>query len=358
MSGSTSQRAAVFVVLFALLMLLIIYSSSNGTEVFPYGALRGRARRPPDLRRWGVSSGYLPVSGNKSLTSHCHQCVIVTSSSHLLGTRLGAEIDQAECAIRMNDAPTTGYEADVGNKTTFRVVAHSSVYRVLKRPQEFVNKTPETIFIFWGPPAKMQKSLLKIIQRVSASFPNMTAYVVSPGRMKQFDELFRGETGKDRYLGATTGTLSPLSVASRSPSRTSSRGCSMGLAAVSDWGARGGLGGGHHLFIVPRFSPVPCPREKSRSWLSTGWFTMVIAVELCDTVHVYGMVPPNYCSRRPQPRRMAYHYYEPKGPDECTTYIHNERSRRGNHHRFITEKRVFASWAGLYNITFSHPAWP
>ncbi|XP_038020929.2 alpha-N-acetylgalactosaminide alpha-2,6-sialyltransferase 6 isoform X4 [Anas platyrhynchos] len=302
MSGSTSQRAAVFVVLFALLMLLIIYSSSNGTEVFPYGALRGRARRPPDLRRWGVSSGYLPVSGNKSLSAHCHQCVIVTSSSHLLGTRLGSEIDQAECAIRMNDAPTTGYEVDVGNKTTFRVVAHSSVYRVLKRPQEFVNKTPETVLIFWGPPAKMQKSLLKIIQRVGASFPNMTAYVVSPRRMRQLDELFRGETGKDR--------------------------------------------------------------EKSRSWLSTGWFTMVIAVELCDTIHVYGMVPPNYCSplsarsRRPQPRRMAYHYYEPKGPDECTTYIHNERSRRGNHHRFITEKRVFASWAGLYNITFSHPAWP
>ncbi|XP_010719134.1 alpha-N-acetylgalactosaminide alpha-2,6-sialyltransferase 6 isoform X2 [Meleagris gallopavo] len=222
MSGSTSQRAAVFVLLFALLMLLIIYSSSSGTEVFPYSALRGRARRPPNLRHWG------------SLTAHCHQCAIITSSSHLLGTHLGAEIDQTECTIRMNDAPTTGYEADVGNKTTFRVVAHSSVYRVLKRPQEFVNKTPETILIFWGPPVKMQKGLLKIIQRVGASFPNMTAYIVSPHRMKQFDELFRGETGKDR--------------------------------------------------------------EKSRSWLSTGWFTMGIAVELCDTVHVYGMVPPNYCS--------------------------------------------------------------
>ncbi|XP_042734909.1 alpha-N-acetylgalactosaminide alpha-2,6-sialyltransferase 6 isoform X1 [Lagopus leucura] len=231
-----SQRAAVFVLLFALLMLLIIYSSSSGTEVFPYSALRGRARRPPNLRHWGVSSGYLPVSGNKSLTAHCHQCAIVTSSSHLLGTHLGTEIDQTECTIRMNDAPTTGYEADVGNKTTFRVVAHSSVYRVLRRPQEFVNKTPETILIFWGPPAKMQKGLLKIIQRVGASFPNMTAYIVSPHRMKQFDELFRGETGKDR--------------------------------------------------------------EKSRSWLSTGWFTMGIAVELCDTVHVYGMVPPNYCSIR------------------------------------------------------------
>lgn len=110
----------------------------------------------------------------------------------------------------MNDAPTTGYSADVGNKTSFRVVAHSSLYRVLKRPQEFVNKTPETMFIFWGPPTKMQKSLLKIIQRVCASFPNMTAYVVSPGRMKQFDDLFRGETGKDRYLRATSCAVPPF----------------------------------------------------------------------------------------------------------------------------------------------------
>ncbi|XP_023803603.1 alpha-N-acetylgalactosaminide alpha-2,6-sialyltransferase 6 isoform X1 [Cyanistes caeruleus] len=232
MSGSASQRAAALGVLFALIMLLIIYSSGNGSEVFPYSRLRGRARRPPNLKKWGVKSGYLPVCGNKTLTARCHQCVIVTSSSHLLGTHLGTVIDGAECTIRMNDAPTTGYNADVGNKTSFRVVAHSSLYRVLKRPQEFVNKTPETIFIFWGPPTKMQKSLLKIIQRVCASFPNMTAYVVSPGRMKQFDDLFRGETGKDR--------------------------------------------------------------EKSRSWLSTGWFTMVIAVELCDAVHVYGMVPPSY----------------------------------------------------------------
>lgn len=295
-----SQRAAVFVVLFALLMLLIIYSSSNGTEVFPYGALRGRARRPPDLRRWGVSSGYLPVSGNKvwrgwditvgthcpvvtpsstvpvggtpknspsdpvgrpqSLSAHCHQCVIVTSSSHLLGTRLGAEIDQAECAIRMNDAPTTGYEVDVGNKTTFRVVAHSSVYRVLKRPQEFVNKTPETVLIFWGPPAKMQKSLLKIIQRVGASFPNMTAYVVSPRRMRQLDELFRGETGKDRYLGASPGTSSPLVVGTKG--RAGSRGCSVGLAAVSGWGDLGvfeGIQGDLGVVLCLHHGPVSPP---------------------------------------------------------------------------------------------------
>ncbi|XP_038600618.1 alpha-N-acetylgalactosaminide alpha-2,6-sialyltransferase 6 [Tachyglossus aculeatus] len=298
MSSDTTQRSVIWVLLFALIMLLILYSSNSGNEVFHYTALRARFQRPTNLKKWGVAESYVPVSGNKTLTTRCHQCVVITSSSHLLGSKLGPEIERAECTIRMNDAPTTSFDADVGNKTTFRVVAHSSVYRVLKRPQEFVNKTPDTVFIFWGPPSKMQKPngiLLRIIQRVSLSFPNMTAYVVSPARMKQFDDLFRGETGRDR--------------------------------------------------------------EKSHSWLSTGWFTMVIAVELCDRVHVYGMVPPNYCSRRPQPHRMPYHYYEPKGPDECVTYIQNERSRKGNHHRFITEKKVFSSWAQLYNITFSHPSW-
>ncbi|XP_058997019.1 alpha-N-acetylgalactosaminide alpha-2,6-sialyltransferase 6 isoform X1 [Mustela lutreola] len=237
MSSNKEQRSAVFVVLFALITILILYSSNSASEVFHYGSLRGRTRKPINVRKWSITDAYVPILGNKTLPSRCHQCVIVTSSSHLLGTKLGPEIERAECTIRMNDAPTTGYSADVGNKTTFRVVAHSSVFRVLRRPQEFVNRTPETVFIFWGPPNKMQKpqgSLVRVIQRAGLVFPNMEAYAVSPGRMRQFDDLFRGETGKDR--------------------------------------------------------------EKSHSWLSTGWFTMVIAVELCDHVHVYGMVPPDYCS--------------------------------------------------------------
>lgn len=37
------------------------------------------------------------------------------------------------------------------------------------------------------------------------------------------------------------------------------------------------------------------PRQKSQSWLSTGWFTMVLAIEICDNIQVYGMVPPSHC---------------------------------------------------------------
>ncbi|XP_032089399.1 alpha-N-acetylgalactosaminide alpha-2,6-sialyltransferase 6 [Thamnophis elegans] len=295
MKNHQSPHTVVLVILFALFMLLIIYNSNSHNEaLLRYTVSQAKTPLPSSLKKWGVKGEYLPVPGGKPLVQHCNECALITSSSHLLGSKLGRAIDESECTIRMNDAPTTGFSDDVGNKTTFRVVAHSSAFRVLKRPQEFINKTPENILIFWGPPLKMQKSIIKLIERVSLSFPNMSAFAVSPKRMQQFDELFRKETGKDR--------------------------------------------------------------QTSRSWLSTGWFTMVIAVELCDKLHVYGMVPPSYCNKTP-PHRLPYHYYEPKGPDECTTYIHNERSHKGNHHRFITEKRVFGRWANLYNITFSHPEW-
>ncbi|KAL8174488.1 UNVERIFIED_CONTAM: hypothetical protein K2H54_047251, partial [Gekko kuhli] len=248
-----SPRAAVFLILFGLVTLLIIYSSNSRSEDFHYTSSGGKFPLPSNLKEWGVKNGYLPVTGNKvtealgvavasrspnelerdavdpegpdsatatvqegrqrwwlvlchggpggqqkTLDRHCNQCAIITSSSHLLGSKLGPEIDRTECTIRMNDAPTTGYEPDVGNKTTFRVVAHSSLYRVLKRPQEFVNKTPDTILIFWGPPVRMQQVFNKVIQRVGMSFPNMSAFVTSSKRMSQFDNLFRKETGKDR----------------------------------------------------------------------------------------------------------------------------------------------------------------
>lgn len=54
---------------------------------------------------------------------------------------------------------------------------------------------------------------------------------------------------------------------------------------------------------------------------------------------------------------VPYHYYEPKGPDECAMYISHERGRRGSHHRFITEKRVFANWARTFDIHFYQPDW-
>lgn len=61
--------------------------------------------------------------------------------------------------------------------------------------------------------------------------------------------------------------------------------------------------------------------------------------------------------REAQRPSVPYHYYEPLGPDECAMYISHERGRRGSHHRFITEKRVFANWARTFDIHFYQPDW-
>ena len=48
-------------------------------------------------------------------------CAVVGSSGSLLERRLGLEIEAHTAVFRANDAPTQGYEAHVGRKTTLRV---------------------------------------------------------------------------------------------------------------------------------------------------------------------------------------------------------------------------------------------
>ncbi|XP_010770192.1 alpha-N-acetylgalactosaminide alpha-2,6-sialyltransferase 6 [Notothenia coriiceps] len=301
--GQQSHRLVIFAAIFVLMTLLILYGSNNVNDNIysPLHLAINKAIKATDLKKWSGKDGYVPFHGNKTMSLHCGSCALVTSSSHVLGSRAGAEIDQAQCVIRMNDAPTLGFEADVGNQTSLRVVAHSSVFRVVRRPSEFLHRPDSSpVIIFWGPPNKMGKdakgTLYRLIQRVSTTYSNMSCFSITASKMRRFDSLFHRETGRDR--------------------------------------------------------------QKSHSWLSTGWFTMVIAIELCDSIKVYGMVPPNHCGKfKPPAKKMPYHYYKPRGPDECVTYLQHEGARRGNHHRFITEKQVFGRWAKQYNITFSHPKW-
>uniref|UniRef100_G1M9G3 ST6 N-acetylgalactosaminide alpha-2,6-sialyltransferase 6 n=1 Tax=Ailuropoda melanoleuca TaxID=9646 RepID=G1M9G3_AILME len=65
MSSNKEQRSAVFVVLFALITILILYSSNSANDVFRYGSLRGRARKPVNLKKWSITDAYIPILGNK-----------------------------------------------------------------------------------------------------------------------------------------------------------------------------------------------------------------------------------------------------------------------------------------------------
>ncbi|XP_023263826.1 alpha-N-acetylgalactosaminide alpha-2,6-sialyltransferase 5-like [Seriola lalandi dorsalis] len=275
-------------------------SSSSSSPSHRSDAPVSSTKKPERSQRLPASTleGYSGVIDHKSLKMHCGTCALVTSSGQLTGSKRGQEIDRSECVIRMNDAPSVRHQQDVGQRTSLRVIAHSSLQRVLQSRQELLNASQDTVFIFWGPSSCMRRDgkghVYNNLRLLNQLLPKLKVYIISRIKMLNFDELFKKETGIDR--------------------------------------------------------------KSSNSWLSTGWFTMSIALELCDRINVYGMVPPDFCRSSSHPS-VPYHYYEPSGPDECSMYLSHERSRRGSHHRFITEKTVFANWARTLNIHFYQPDW-
>ncbi|XP_025016649.1 beta-galactoside alpha-2,6-sialyltransferase 2-like [Tetranychus urticae] len=56
-------------------------------------------------------------------------CALVANSGSLSGSMKGTEIDSHDIIIRFNDAPTVGYEVDVGKKTSIRILNSQVVSR-------------------------------------------------------------------------------------------------------------------------------------------------------------------------------------------------------------------------------------
>ncbi|XP_063000577.1 alpha-N-acetyl-neuraminyl-2,3-beta-galactosyl-1,3-N-acetyl-galactosaminide alpha-2,6-sialyltransferase [Elgaria multicarinata webbii] len=262
-------------------------------------------RRPEEQERQSPSvagaaqfEGYISVPDGKPLAhAPCRQCAVVSSSGQMLGSRLGKEIDAKECVLRMNQAPTQGYEGDVGGRSTVRVVSHTSIPLLLRNQSYFFKQSRDTVYVIWGPTRLMNREKVGLAYRtllkVKEMYPGLRLYTLTEKMMAHCDELFQLETGKNRM--------------------------------------------------------------KSGSFLSTGWFTMVLALELCEQIFVFGMVNENYCREQSQPP-VPYHYFEKGRLDECKMYLAHERAPRGGH-RFITEKAVFSRWAKKRNIVFTHPSW-
>ncbi|XP_070582175.1 alpha-N-acetylgalactosaminide alpha-2,6-sialyltransferase 5-like isoform X4 [Ptychodera flava] len=184
-------------------------------------------------------SGFVSLlSPDKILSKSYNDCAIISSSGHMLKSGVGSQIDKAGCVIRMNDALIKGFEKDVGCRTTVRVIAHSAVKNVNKYKSQLLSGCAKPdICIVWGPVYSMRTDgkgyAYNLARKLALEFKNIEFYMLTQEQMNLTDKTY------ETALGAT--------------------------------------------------------RKETGSWLTTGWFTMVIAVNLCKSSKVYGMVQDDFC---------------------------------------------------------------
>ena len=130
----------------------------------------------------------------------------------MLGAGAGEEIDKTRCVVRMNNAPTKGYEKDVGRRTDVRVVSHTSVPLLIKNEQYYFQQLADTAYVFWGPESNMRQDgkghIFNSLLKMAIKYPEVGIYVVTRDRIQYCDGVFQNETGKDRYgIGLTPSDL-------------------------------------------------------------------------------------------------------------------------------------------------------
>ncbi|XP_062353586.1 alpha-N-acetylgalactosaminide alpha-2,6-sialyltransferase 3 isoform X2 [Cinclus cinclus] len=206
------RRKSVVVVSFIAAFLCLIIVRLTNEVTFPlilncFGQTRvkwipfSNGQRQPLKTHYG----YINVKTQEPLQLDCDLCAIVSNSGQMAGQKVGTEIDKSSCIWRMNNAPTKGYEEDVGKRTTVRVVSHTSVPLLLKNPEYFFKETNNTVYVVWGPFRNMRRDgngiVYNMLRKTVDSYPTAKIYVTTEKRMSYCDAIFKKETGKDRSEG-------------------------------------------------------------------------------------------------------------------------------------------------------------
>lgn len=135
----------------------------------------------------------------------CYTCSLVSSSGQLLNSSAGHKIDQSDCIIRMNDAPTVGFEKDVGSRTTIRVIGHSNLKPILSNPNNPVvgssQENSENVVIAWLYKTNIYKDFAyTAVLNFSQVYRNVNFFTQTPEMMKANNQRFWTETGITRSV--------------------------------------------------------------------------------------------------------------------------------------------------------------
>lgn len=220
------------------------------------------AVRPRDLPgRADVIRTVDGADGVPATRARFERCAVVGNAGHLTGTRYGRAIDAHDVVIRLNQAPTAGYEEIVGSKATLRLINKEWLVK-------YADNTP------WLP---WERGVVLLSRGDNEE---------RVGRGKYAPALSNVETRKKLLAAAARRKVQVMRANKR--------------IVESAW---------RKIEKQETCEPsgFKCPQCKP----SSGFLAVAISLALCNQVSVYGMAGSRFVqANKPQ---YPYHYYNFKG---------------------------------------------
>lgn len=138
------------------------------------------------------------IKNSKYFNIKFQKAILVGSSGDIKNENKGDFINSFSVIIRMNDARTIGFEKDVGNRTTIRIINFKAINNVLQQSflQEFI--TTKYLILSTNNPDDKYKliPLMKL-------FPHLEIFIFTPQAIQYNDNLFQKYTGVSRRGSGT-----------------------------------------------------------------------------------------------------------------------------------------------------------